>query len=594
MKRKDCLITILILLLIGMVGLAIKVERVKAHPSIIIKADGGVDPPGSPISTVDNITYTFTADISEPIVVERDNIVIDGASHTLYGGGTFSRGIDLIGRNNVTISGIEIRAFWTGISLWDSSDIKVYGNNLTANNAEGLHLVYSSNNKIFENNITANRKGVYLFSSSNNTMYGNRIANHHGDLAVYITNSFNNTLYENIMNDNNYDLEVHGLTLEHFMHSINGSNLVDGKPIYYLINQTDLTINPATYPQVGYLALINCLNATVKNLNLTSNGHGLLLAYTNNSIITDNYITNNFDGIWLYASFSNTIFGNNLALSYYYGIYLDGNSSNNFISRNNITNNAHGIELNEVSNNMLHGNNITDNEYGIYLWKSSNCIMYENTLTNNDHAVWLESESTFPNNTFYHNNFLDNYQHVHIYTAGSYISGHNFWDNGVEGNYWNNYTGADTDNDGIGNALHVIDANNTDRSPLMGMFSNFQATPESNVQTICNSTVSNFTFNGTAVGFTMSGQDDTGGFCRITIPTALMKTPFKVLVNGTEVSYTLLPASNSTHSVLYFTYEHSAQDVVIIPEFLSLLVLPIFMMATLLATMVYRRRKTLR
>jgi len=470
---KSLALTMIAAILTGLFVMSFNIQMVVA--TVTIEADGNITPSGSPISTIDNITYTFTADINEPVVVKRDNIVIDGASHTLYGGGTFSRGIDLSGRSNVTITGIEIKAFWTGISLWDSSDIKVYGNNITANKANGIHLTYSSNNKIFENNITANRHGVSLYWSSNNTIYRNKITDHYGDIAVYITNSFNNTLYENIMNNNDYDLEVHGHTLSHFMHSIDVSNLVDGKPIYYIVNQTNLVITPVTHPQIGYLALISCFNATVENLNLTSNGQGLLLGYTNNSRITDNNITNNFDGVWLYSSFDNTIFQNKIALNSYCGVYFGGNASNNSISGNNITDNGYGIELDEVSNNTISRNSITNCEYGIYSWKSSNCSIYENTFTNNDYGVWLESESPFPNNRFHHNNFLDNYQHVLIYLAGSYISGHNFWDNGFEGNYWSNYTGVDSDHDGIGEPSHVIDGNNTDYYPLMGPFNSFNA-----------------------------------------------------------------------------------------------------------------------
>jgi parallel beta-helix repeat protein len=541
MRLKACLITTMVFLLVSTVGLAIKVEHVKAHPSIIIKADGSVYPPGSPISNTNNITYTFTADINEPLVVERDNIIIDGAGRTLYGGGTFSYGIYLEGRSNVTITGVEIKAFWDGIYLWDSSDIKVYGNNITLNNAYGIHLIYSSNNKIFQNNLTANRHAIDFFGSENNTMYRNTITNHHGDLAVYITNSFNNTLYENTMNDNDYDLEVHGLTLEHFMHSIDVSNLIDEKPVYYLINQTDLTINPLTHPQVGYLALINCLNATVTNLTMRSNGQGLLLAYTNNSRITDNNMTSNFDGISLYASFSNTISRNNVEQSYYYGIYLDGNASDNLIFRNNVTNNEYGIELDVVSNNMIRGNNIVNNGYGLFLWKSSNCSIYENTFADNEYGVWLESELTFPNNRFYHNNFIDNYQHVHIYLAGSYILGHNFWDNGFEGNYWSNYTGSDLTRDGIGDTTHILDENNIDNYPLTGMFCSFDTSPGYNVNVISNSSVEDFHYfasnNTIVMHLSNMTSNQTYGFCRLAIPNELIAPPYNITVNNNPIEY---------------------------------------------------------
>ena len=68
-----------------------------------------------------------------------------------------------------------------------------------------------------------------------------------------------------------------------------------------------------------------------------------------------------------------------------------------------------------------------------------------------------------------------------------------------------------------------------------------------------------------------------------------MNGTYHVIVNGTEVPYTLLPSSNTSVSYLYFNYEHSTEQVEIIPEFPFLLV-PLFMIATLLAIIVYKRR----
>ena len=57
-----------------------------------------------------------------------------------------------------------------------------------------------------------------------------------------------------------------------------------------------------------------------------------------------------------------------------------------------------------------------------------------------------------------------------------------------------------------------------------------------------------------------------------------------------------LPYSNETYGYLYINYTHSEHTIeisgtTIIPEFPSFLVLPLFMMATLLAVIVYRRKR---
>jgi hypothetical protein len=168
----------------------------------------------------------------------------------------------------------------------------------------------------------------------------------------------------------------------------------------------------------------------------------------------------------------------------------------------------------------------------------------------------------------------------------------NIWDDGYPsgGNYWSNYTGVDINDDGIGDTAHIIDASNTDRYPLMGIFSDFNATSQQHVQTICNSTIFDFQFNGTAISFNVSGENGTSGFCRICIPTALMNGTYFVLVNGTEVPCNILQCSNSTHNYLYFNYTHSTKEVIIIPEFPTFLILPSIFIATLLAVIVYRRK----
>jgi len=248
-------------------------------------------------------------------------------------------------------------------------------------------------------------------------------------------------------------------------------------------------------------------------------------------------------------------------------------------NRRDVINNSAGLILGSLDYregklNRVDGNVFAENTYGIILYSANNTIIHNNFINNSHHVLvpWFHKERVTPSK------FL------------------NIWDNGIEGNYWDNYTGVDADFNGIGDANYTIPADpyflpNIDHYPLMGMFSNFSTTSELYVHTISNSSISGFQFNGTAISFNVFGENGTAGFCRICIPTGLMNTTYKIYVNGTETSYTLLPASNSTHSYLYFTYNHSTKEVIIIPEFPSLLILPLFIMATLLSAIVYRRHK---
>jgi len=176
MKRGFASITAISLILV-MSSVLFRIQIAEAViPYVYIRADGSVDPPFAPISSVDNITYTFTNDLYIPVIVERDNIIIDGTGYTLQRNGT-GRGIDLTSRHNVTVKRLQIRSFQSGI--W---------------------LAQSSNCKVIENKISNNTFGVWVFGS-NNTLHGNTIGNNSDSSVVVDFGSSNNTVYENsIMN----------------------------------------------------------------------------------------------------------------------------------------------------------------------------------------------------------------------------------------------------------------------------------------------------------------------------------------------------------------------------------------------------------
>jgi parallel beta-helix repeat protein len=165
------------------------IRPVVTQGTIYIRDNGSVDPPTANISSVDNITYTFTGNNYDEIVVERDNIVVDGAGYALRGiGAPESRGIFLSGKSNVTIKNMKIKSFVYGIWLNRSSNNSIYGNNIT-NNIGGILLTYSSNNSIFGNNITNQYYGIALPDSSNNIIYHNNFVDN--TEQVYSYNSTN-------------------------------------------------------------------------------------------------------------------------------------------------------------------------------------------------------------------------------------------------------------------------------------------------------------------------------------------------------------------------------------------------------------------
>ena len=292
----------MVLLFLGLFAFIFNIQSVKATGTIFIRADGSIDPPTAPILRVDNVTYAFTDNNYDSIVVERSNIIIDGAGYTLQGAGdTGSRGIDLTGRTNVTVRNAHINNFGYGIWLYSSSDNSISGNNITNNSNVGIELTSSTYNSISGNNITNSDIGILLYTSSN---YG----------------------------------------------SISGNNI-------------------------------------------TNNYYGIEAHVSDSISISGNNITNNYAGVKVEYSWFSSISGNNIAANSWAGIEVYISRSNS-ISRNNITaNNAYGIELIEAYTNSFSGNNITNNYQGIRLSQSSNNRFYHNSLFNNNIQVFSVPES---------------------------------------------------------------------------------------------------------------------------------------------------------------------------------------------------------
>ena len=342
--------------------------------------------------------------------------------------------------------------------------------NATGSDMAGIYLGSADHCNISSNNATNNRRGIYLLSSSNNT------------------------LTNNTMSGNNYNFGVQGSGLSHYIQKIDTSNKVDGKPIYYWVNHQDEQV-PG---DAGFVAVVNSTNITVKDLTLTKNGQGVLLAYSGNSRVEDVTASNNEHGIYLICSSNNTLINNTVArdyldLGFYYGIYLDS-SSNNMLISNNATNNyiggiclsssnnnviynntaSHsylsGIHLGGSSNNTLRDNTASNNREGISLDSSSNNTLSNNTASNNFEGISLSSSS---NNTLRDNTASNNHEGIYLYSSSNNTIYNNYFNNGYDdgtntwnttktfgtnivggpylgGNYWSDYAGNDTNWDGLG------------------------------------------------------------------------------------------------------------------------------------------------
>ena len=296
----------------------------KAEGEIRIRADGSVEPPSAAISTADKITYVLVEDINNSIIVERDNIVIDGEGHVIQGTHTESIGITLIGRSNVTIRHVTVKAFWCDIYLENSSNCQISECIVTDTSSVGILLDgFSTFNRIDLNNVSYNwNGGIRIGDSSDfNDVCSNNVTENY--LAISISGSANNTLEEN-----NITMNRLGVSIEFSSNTMISENRI---------------VN-------GY-----------------RDAFGIYLASSANNTIVGNTITNSSDGLVMFWSSQNVVFRNIIIQNYYGGIYLR-ESSGNTICENIVSDNEgnSGISVSYCSNNSIYHNSFINNGPRVY------------------------------------------------------------------------------------------------------------------------------------------------------------------------------------------------------------------------------------
>ncbi|MGD2066926.1 MAG: NosD domain-containing protein, partial [Candidatus Bathyarchaeota archaeon] len=522
---------ILLLILVSIV--LPNVWKVKAGSTIYIRADGSIDPVTAPISTVDNILYTLTGDIYDSIVVERNNIVLDGNGYIVQGTGS-GTGINLTARENVTIQNTQIKNFENGIRLLQSNNNTIKANTIT-NTEYGIFSYNASEFSVSGNNVADNYVGIYFAEVSSTLVSGNTIINS-TVLGFEIYDSFNSTFSSNTITNSEHgiyfsnasDTKISGNTI---------TNITNVGFALYSSSRNTVYGNTVTNNIIG-MHFWNVTNNTVSGNNLTGSTYiGISTANASNCVVTENTLTNNDNGIFFYRVTSSIASKNTVTNSTFYGIVAEeyvsnitiyGNiltdngdcgialrdASNITVFGNMVTNNVFGISLSDCSNNTFSGNTLTGNQRGIVFDNVSHSTISGNIITDcSEHGVFLvrSNNSTVSgnmlstdggynmlgqssyvivsnnfivnnaigfrvsqssNSTFYHNNFVDNTVQTSVTSSDC------TWDDDYPsgGNYWSDYTGrypgAEELNDsGIWDTPYVINGDNQDDYPLMEPYS---------------------------------------------------------------------------------------------------------------------------
>ena len=283
--------------------------------------------------------------------------------------------------------------------------------------------VEADNVEISNFTVTNGGHGIYL--GARRSIVTDCIA-HGNSFGLTISSSSRNLLRRNMLFNNSYNLEVSGSWwLDSFIHDIDTTNSANGKPIYYLVNKDNVSINPSSFSNVGYLGVVNSTNVQIANLFLSKNGNGLLIAFSPNTLVENVEATCNLEGISLMCS----------------------------------------------PGTIVRNSDFSYNDHGILSYYSDGAKIIENTISSNDGGIHLIYSN---NSEIFRNSFIKNY---HFGQASISASHNSSWDGGYPsgGNYWSDYLGVDvlrgsaqneTGSDGIGDSPYVLDEDNRDNYPL--------------------------------------------------------------------------------------------------------------------------------
>ncbi len=423
-------------------------------------------------------------------------------------------GVDLIYSTNNTLARNDFVAQFIGIQLIDSNKNSLVQNRLTDSfygiallrgkknllsgnrlntSSETLQwlgmMSMNSNETIFQNNsIEGYLFGIDITGCKRSKVSDNTISD--GEVGIRIYSS-----KDVLVTDNSLDrgILLYGEKLEQWVsHRIDTSNEVDGKPVYYLKNETSGKFTE----DAGQVILANCTGMEVTNQKINGTYVALINGFSSYNNIYHNNLSNNRFGIAL-MNVENDIFSQNKISSCNGSAFSVTGSKENELKENTISKDSAGIALLNSNDNVVKDNILSDNRYeGIFLQDGKENTVKMNSIVNNSNGILLSgcSDNLIKNNTIrknvesgihlfegednviYHNSFIDNYQPdepTPKIPHQARDTGENRWYKGKEGNYWSDYqnvypNASKIEGETIWNKSYEIrEGDNEDKYPLV-------------------------------------------------------------------------------------------------------------------------------
>ncbi|HBE04608.1 MAG TPA: hypothetical protein DC049_19345, partial [Spirochaetia bacterium] len=312
---------------------------------------------GDTIYLLTNTASAFTVDSKTNLNITS----LPGSMKSVTGSSDLGNGLTIQNSLGINISALAVTGWSNGIYITNSQQVKLFGNNISTNKENGVHISSAScaSNIFTANTILSNYWGLYIQNSSWNSISSNELSYNY-IAGLYLQYTSNNSVFFNTASSNMY----------HAMQTtFSGSNAIFSNAL------------------IGY-----------------NGGNGLYDSISSNNNVFSNYITKCNLGARFYNSHYNKIW-HNTSVSNSAGMQIQLSSYNNIYS-NTILKNSYTFEISKTAKfNTVYANRLESGLYGIIITNSahSNYIL-NNTIHSNGAYGLLAAESI--GNVVAQNNFL--------------------------------------------------------------------------------------------------------------------------------------------------------------------------------------------
>jgi len=385
-------------------------------------------------------------------------------------------GINLDNCKNITVAENSIDNInYQGIRLDESNNNTIASNNVTNCGWNGIQFnYYCDDNIITDNIIDVLHPCIKLYSSNNNKIIRNTVHSEYEE-SIILSNCEMTIIRENTFIEQGFGFDISGGMIVFTSQTIDSSNTLNGKPIYYYSNENSLTKDNFTNP--GQIILAGCDNNFISDITIFNSSMGISMFYCDNNEFKNITMDHVENGIMMYQCDYNDIieiFVNSSGKSYeggIQGIFMDDCNYNNLI-KNNITRFAQGsIALRGSYYNNISGNYISENYDGIYYENSNENLIHNNIFESNTNGI-LFSQAHFNNIT--NNLFIDNSESIKFYDCqNNSILNNDFLNNGIGVNlagFTSNYNNTISSNLFNNNYYAIYSSSLGDETPAKSNF----------------------------------------------------------------------------------------------------------------------------